>query len=125
MEFRYENNRPNSIFVTLVVNTLSILLAAYVLPGVHVENGWKALVVAAVLALLNVTLKPLLIILTLPLTLFSFGLFLFVINAIVIYVAADWIDGFSVNGFWWAILFSFLISIINGFLYRLGDNSNQ
>lgn len=123
MEFRYESNRPRNIFITLIVNALSIFAAAYILPGVEVDSALTALLVAGVLALLNVTLKPLLIILTLPLTLFSFGLFLLVINAVVIYVAADWIDGFDVRGFWWAVLFSLLISLINSFLYRLGEKN--
>lgn len=121
MEFRYESNRPRNIFITLLVNALSIFFAAYVLPGVSVDAPLTALIVAAVLSLLNVTLKPLLIILTLPLTLFTFGLFLLVINAIVIFIAADWIDGFAVDGFWWAVFFSFLISVINSILFGLGE----
>ncbi|NVK27287.1 MAG: phage holin family protein [Flavobacteriia bacterium] len=125
MEIRYESNRPRNIFISLLVNTLSILLASYLLTGVHVASPTKAIIVAAVLALLNVTLKPLLIILTLPLTLFSFGLFLFVINAIVIYVAADWIDGFGVDSFWWAVFFSLLISFINSVLYKFGEKQRD
>ncbi len=122
MEIRYESGRPRGILITLVVNALSIFIASYLLGGVHVDGVFTAIIVAALLAVLNVTLKPLLIILTLPLTLFSFGLFLLVINAIVIFVAADWINGFDVDGFWWAVFFSFLISLTNGFLYRLGES---
>ena len=125
MEFRYESGRPRGILITLVVNALSIFLASYILGGVHVDSVLTAIIVAALLSLLNVTLKPLLIILTLPLTLFSFGLFLLVINAIVIFVAADWIGGFGVDGFWWAVGFSLLISITNSILYRLGERNDK
>lgn len=125
MEFRYESGRPRNIFASLIVNALSIFAAAYLLPGVEVTSIGTAILVAILLSLLNVTLKPLLILLTLPLTLVSFGLFLVVINAIVIFVAADWIDGFSVHGFWWAVFFSILISFINSILYGAGDRSAQ
>lgn len=124
MEFRYESGRPRSILVTLIVNALSIFAASYILSGVYVDSAITAFIVAALLSLLNVTLKPLLIILTLPLTLFSFGLFLLVINAVVIFVAEDWIDGFEVRGFWWAVIFSFVISFINSILYRLGERND-
>lgn len=123
MEFRYESRRPRNIFLTLIVNALSIYAGAWLLPFVEVTSAWDAVIIAVVLSLLNVTIKPLLIILTLPLTLFTFGLFLLVINAIVINIAASWIDGFTVSGFWAALFFSLLISIINSFLFGLGDKS--
>lgn len=125
MEIRYESGRPRSILISLVVNVLSIFAASYLLRGVEVDTVTTAIWVAITLSILNVTIKPLLILLTLPLTVFSFGLFLLVINAIVIYIAADWISGFTVHGFWWAVLFSLLISFINSILYRLGDRSAE
>lgn len=125
MEFRNESRRPRNILVTLVVNMISIYAGASLLPGVDVDSPLDALIVAIVLSLLNVTIKPLLIILTLPLTLFTFGLFLLVINAIVINIAASWIDGFHVSSFWAALFFSILISIINSLLFGLGERSNE
>jgi putative membrane protein len=73
---------------------------------------------AVVLGLLNIFVKPLLIILTLPITIFTFGLFLFVINALIILLAAKFVNGFRVDGFWWALLFSLLLSILTSFLYK-------
>ncbi|MDX5324866.1 MAG: phage holin family protein [Bacteroidota bacterium] len=113
-------SRGSSWLVTLIVNTLSVFAVAYILPGVKVDQFTTALIVAIVLAVLNVFLKPILIILTLPLTVVTFGLFLVVINALVILLTDNMIDGFSVDGFWWAVLFSILISIVNSVLFGLG-----
>lgn len=119
MEVRFEQNKKPGIILSLVVNTLSVFAVSYVLSGVEVDQMTTAILVAVVLAILNATIKPLLIILTLPLTLMTFGLFLLVINAAVILMASEWIDGFTVNGFWWALLFSFLISVVNSILFSL------
>lgn len=100
----------------LLVNTLAIILAAYVLPGIDVPDPWRAFLVAVLLAVLNVTLKPLLIILTIPITILTLGLFLLAINAIIILVAGELIPGFKVDSFWWALLFSIVMSLINSVL---------
>jgi len=104
----------------LLINTVSIFAVAYVLPGIQVDSFLTALVVAVVLAVLNVTLKPLLILLTIPLTLITFGLFLLVVNVLVLYAAAALIDGFQIAGFWWALLFSVLVSLLNSLLFKPG-----
>ena len=103
-----------NFFVSLLVSGLAVLIAAFLLPGVRVENMVYAIIVAAVLALLNAFIKPLLILLTIPITLFTFGLFLLVINAGLI-LLADFIvpEGFEVDGFWWALLFSIVLWAIN------------
>ncbi|HEY4935074.1 MAG TPA: phage holin family protein, partial [Puia sp.] len=77
-----------------------------------------AIVLAIVLGILNLFVKPILIILTLPITIFTFGLFLFVINALIILLAARFVNGFRVDGFWWALLFSLLLSVLTSFLYK-------
>ena len=105
-----------------MVNTLSVFATAWLLPGIHVEDFMSALVVAIVLAILNVTLKPFLIIITLPFTIVTLGLFLLVINAAVIMLAQNWIDGFTVTSWLWALVFSFVMSFINSVLYKLGSN---
>ena len=110
--------RPG-ILMSLVVNTLSVLAVAYVLPGVRVDSAWDAFWVAIVLAILNSTLKPLLVIITIPFTIVTFGLFLLVINAMIIFFAEGVLNGFAVDGFWWAVLFSFLITALNSFLFNL------
>jgi putative membrane protein len=101
------------ILVKLLVNALIIFALAWVLPGVDVTSYWTALIVAIILGVLNLFVKPLLIILTIPVTIISLGLFLFVINALMILLTDYLVDGFNVNGFWWALLFSILISIMN------------
>jgi len=102
----------------LLINTVSIFVVSYVLPGIQVDSFLTALVVAVVLAVLNVTLKPLLILLTIPLTIVTFGLFLLVVNVLVLYAAEALIDGFHIAGFWWALLFSVLVSLLNGMLFK-------
>ncbi|MCS6975170.1 MAG: phage holin family protein [Cyclobacteriaceae bacterium] len=99
--------------IRFFLNGLAVLLSAYLLPGVEVEHYGYALLVAAILALINTFIKPVLIILTIPITLVTFGLFLLVINALMIQLA-DWlIDGFEVRNFWWALLFSLVVSLFN------------
>ena len=102
-----------NIVIKWIVNALIIIVAAYLLPGVHVMNFWTALVLALVMGVLNVLVKPLLVILTLPITLVTFGLFLLVINALMVLLASHLVPGFTVDGFWWALLFSIVVSLIN------------
>jgi putative membrane protein len=90
---------------------------AHFLPGIHIDTFWTAIVVALVLAILNAIVKPILVLLTLPITIVTFGLFLFVINAVIILLAGSFIGGFSVDGFWWALLFSLLLSLITSLLF--------
>lgn len=96
----------------LITTSLAVLIGAYLLPGVHIQSALTAVLLALVLSLLNVLLKPLLILLTLPITILTLGLFLIVINAIIIMLADELIKGFLVDGFWWAVLFSILLSIV-------------
>ena len=85
---------------------------AHILSGVHVTDFWTAVVFALVLALLNMFVKPLLILFTLPVTFITLGLFLFVVNTLVVLLASKIVDGFSIDNFWWALLFSIILSII-------------
>jgi putative membrane protein len=102
--------------VRLLINTIAIIIAAYLLPGVTVTGFWVALVVAIVLGIINVFIKPVLFILTLPLTILTLGLFSLVLNALLIMLAGAITPGFGVQNFWWALLFSILVSLLNGFL---------
>lgn len=105
--------------IKTLVDTLAVIICAYLLPGVHVDGFGSAILVALALALLNQFIKPLLIILTIPATIFTFGLFLLVVNALII-MLADWIVlGFDVRGFWWALLFSLVLTIIQSILNAL------
>ncbi len=103
----------------IFVSAASIMLASYLLPGIHVSTFWIALLVALVLSLLNVFLKPLLVLITLPFTIFTLGLFLLVINAVIIMIASAWVKEFKVDGFWWALLFSVIVSLITSLLEKL------
>jgi putative membrane protein len=112
--------------VRFLLNGLAVLLTAYLLPGVHVEHYGYALLVAVVLAIVNAVIKPILVVLTIPITFVTFGLFLLVINALMI-LLADWIirDGFNVDGFWWALLFSLILSLFNSLFNDLVKNKNR
>jgi putative membrane protein len=91
---------------------------SYMLPGIHIDKFTSALILAVVLAILDAFLKPLLVIFTFPITLVTLGLFLFVINAIIILLASKFVKGFSVDGFWWALLFSLLLSFVTSLLHK-------
>jgi len=103
-------------FVKLLISAVLVVILASILPGIAVSNYFIAIIVAFVLALLNTFIKPLLILLTLPVTLVTLGLFLFVINAIIVLMAGKLIDGFYVSGFWSALLFSLLFSVFQSYL---------
>jgi putative membrane protein len=100
-----------------VLYTVAILISAYLLPGVSVRGFWAAVVTALVLGLINAILKPLLILLTLPITLLTLGLFTFVINALLVMLTSAIVPGFDVRNFWWALLFSLILSIIH-FIFK-------
>lgn len=100
-----------NLIIKLLVTAGLVLLLSHFLPGVVVTGFTSALIVAVVLALLNTIVKPILVILTIPITIVTLGLFLLVINAIIILIADEFISGFGVSGFWIALLFSILLSI--------------
>jgi len=104
--------------IKLIVSTLAVLITAMLLPGVHIEdnNFFTAVCVAVVLAFLNAIVKPILILLTIPVTIFSFGLFILVINAVIILWASKIVNGFHVDNFWKALLFSLILSLVTWIL---------
>ncbi len=108
-----------SMLTSLLVNTLSILVTAYVVPGVNVPNFGTALLVAIVLGVLNAFVKPILTILTLPVTILTLGLFIFVINVFIIMLTSALVPAFFVAGFWSALLFSLVLSVINSVLFGM------
>ncbi len=98
------------------------MIAEFLLPGVHIEDFMTGFLLTAVIILINVTLKPVLILL--PLNLITFGLFLLDINALMILLADRFIEGFRVDGFWWAILFAIVLSIINSLFGNRMDSGD-
>lgn len=103
----------------LIINALAIFIASYILPGVAINDGITILIVAVVLGAINTFIKPLLILLTLPLTIITLGLFTFIINALLVLLTSYVVPGFEVENFWWALLFSLVISIVSSFLNGL------
>lgn len=99
-----------------IVTSFAVLVASYVLSGVSVDSTLTAVFVAIVLGLLNSFIKPILIILTIPITIFTLGLFLLVINILIVKWASDIVPGFTVNGWFWALLFSLIVSFVTSLL---------
>ena len=102
----------------VLVCSVNVFILAYILPGVSIVDFFTAIIVAVVLSLLDAFIKPLLIILTLPATIFTLGLFLFVINAGIILIDAHFVHGFKVDNFWYALLFGALLSFFNSIVHR-------
>jgi putative membrane protein len=108
------------IIIKLILTAIAVFIIAKFLPGVSLDDSLSTpLIVAIVLAILNVLVKPLLVILTLPITILTLGLFLLVINALIILLADNLIDGFGVSSIWTAILFSILLSILQSVFHSL------
>jgi putative membrane protein len=98
--------------ITWLITAVGLLVTAQLVPGIKIENFWAAVVAAIVMGLINAFVKPILVFFTLPLTFLTFGLFLFVINAISFSLVAYFTPGFSVNSFWDALFGSIVLSII-------------
>lgn len=107
------------------LRALAIVITAYLLPGVVLKSLFVALVVAVVLGLFNTILKPILIVLTLPINILTLGLFTLVINAGIIMLTSNLVEGFHVEGFWWALLFSLILSLVNAMLHLFEPNKNH
>ncbi|RBA29586.1 phage holin family protein [Flavobacterium tibetense] len=99
-----------NLLIRLLITTILVFVISYFLPGITVVDLTTALIVAAVLGVLNVFLKPILIFLTIPATIITLGLFLLVINAVIVLIADHFVSGFLVSGFWSALFFSILLS---------------
>jgi putative membrane protein len=99
--------------IRFLLSGLAVLLTAYLLPGVDIKHFGYALLVAAALGLANTLVKPLLIVLTIPITIVTLGLFLLVVNAVIILMVDYFVPGFDVDGFWWALAFSVILSVFN------------
>ena len=107
------------LILRILLSALAVVILSKILPHVSVDSYFTAIIVAIVLSLLNFLVKPILVILTLPVTIVTFGLFLLIINAIIILLADTLVDGFVVDGIGWALLFSLLLSFLQSILYSL------
>ncbi len=104
--------------IRLLVSGLAVFATAWLLPGVHVSGFTSAIIVAVVLGILNAIVKPVIQILTLPLTVLTLGLFLLVINAGIVLLADFFLSGFKVDGWLWALIFSFVVTIVSSALEK-------
>lgn len=111
------------LLLRLLITAALVLLIANFLTGVHVASFTTAIIVAVVLGLLNLFIKPILVILTLPVTVITLGLFLLVINAVIILLCTNIVGGFAVDSLWTALLFSVILSILQSITYKIvGDD---
>ncbi len=101
------------IITKLLLTALTLLLVAKYVPGISVEGFYTALIAALILGILNIFVKPILFILTFPITVLTVGLFVLVINAALFWFAASFIDGFSVTGLWPAFLGSLIVTVVS------------
>jgi putative membrane protein len=110
-----------TIIINWLLSGLAVFAASYLLPGVHVNDFTAALVAALIIGIFNAILKPILIILTLPITILTLGLFTFVIQALLIMLADKIVPGFSVEGFIWALVLSIVLTLINSIIHRFSS----
>ena len=108
-----------NILIRILVTSLLVMVISYFMKGVVVDEFTTALTVAIVLGLLNFFVKPILVLFTLPVTIFTLGLFLLVINAAMILLCDHFVDGFDVNGFWTALFFSIILSLSQSLVFQL------
>jgi putative membrane protein len=113
------------LLLRILFTAIAVVVLAKILPGVGVDSYWTAILVAVVLSLLNFIVKPILIIFTLPVTILTLGLFLLIINAIIILLADYLVTGFDVEGLWWALLFSLLLSLLQSIMFSLLREDNK
>lgn len=111
--------------IRILLTAILVYFLANFLPGVAVDGLSSAIIVAVVLGLLNIFVKPVLVFLTLPATLITFGLFLLVINAFVILICEYLVSGFKVSSFWTALLFSFILSFFQSFLFSFAEKQDR
>ncbi|WP_310380571.1 phage holin family protein [Flavobacterium sp.] len=107
------------LLIRILITSGLVMLIAHFMTSVDVANFTTAVIVAVVLGLLNALVKPILVLLTLPVTILTLGLFLFVINAVIILLCSRLVDGFRVNSFWTAMIFSIILSICQSIMFRL------
>ena len=114
-----------NLILRILLTAILVMLIARLMPGVTVDSFLTSVIVAIVLGLLNLFVKPVLVLLTLPVTLLTLGLFLLVINAIVILLCDELVSGFAIRSFWYALLFSIVLSIFQSIVFSFGGQSRN
>lgn len=105
-----------TFLLSLILGTIAVFVTAYILPGVKIEGWTTALILAIVLGIINAIIRPILLILTLPINILTLGLFTFVVIALCVMLASAIVPGFHVDGFWWAMAFGVVLAIVNSFI---------
>lgn len=113
-----------TLLLQILLNGIAVYLAAYLLPGINVDNFVTAIIVGVVLGIVNTFIKPIIVLLTLPVTIVTLGIFILVINAVLVLLVAWIVPGFTVDNFWWALLFSIFVSLISGFFNIVAKSSS-
>jgi len=108
-----------SLIISIILSSLAVYFTAWLLPGISIKNYGTAIILAIVLGLLNAILKPILQFLSFPITILTLGLFLLVINAAIVLIASSLVKNFHVNNFWWALLFSIIVSLVTNLLSNI------
>lgn len=119
IKFSLRSNATMEILINILISGIAVFVTSYLLPGVTVENFGTALLVGIILGVVNAVVKPILLFLTFPITLITLGLFTFVVNALMILLVDALVSGFSVSNFWWALLFSLIVSVVGSVLRSL------
>ena len=107
------------LLLVWLINTLALIAVAYLMPSISVSSFGAALVAALVLGLINAVVRPVLVLLTLPVTILTLGLFIFVLNGLLFWAVGTWLEGFNVGGFWAGVLGAILFSIVSWLLSAL------
>src|SRR3954467_5236802 len=107
------------LIIDLLINTVAIIVTASVLPGVRVSHLIAAVITAVVLAIVNTFIRPVIVLITLPLTILTLGLFILIINSLLILLVSALVPGFKVDGFLWALLFSIVLWVVNAILHSV------
>lgn len=110
-----------NLILRILITSGLVMLISYLMKGITVDSFTTALTVAVVLGLLNFFVKPILVLFTLPITIFTLGLFYLVVNAIIILLCDKLVDGFDVSSFWTALFFSIILSISQSLVYKLTE----
>jgi len=114
-----------NLLLRILITALIAYGLAHFLKGIQVDTYWTAVVFALILAVLNVLIKPIMVLLTFPLTVITLGLFLFVINTLVVLLASRFVRGFSIDNFWWGLVFAFLLSLITSVIFKEMDKEKK
>ena len=107
------------LLLVWLINTLALIAVAYLMPSISVANFQSALVAALVLGLVNTVVRPVLVLLTLPVTILTLGLFIFVLNGLLFWMVGSWLEGFNVGGFWAGVFGAIVFSLVSWLLSAL------